>query len=465
MERRRDYLRPTRHDPRLTVAGIAPGGRATIDADSTARRLSRRRVIMLGAGAAAVLKLDVTQGNVQPVPIAIPDFVGVGLQDPAAGRNVSLIIASNLRRSGLFAPIDQAAYIEKILTIDTLPRFADWRQINAQALVTGRITQGDGRLKAEFRLWDVFAGQQLHGQQYTTTPDNWRRIAHIISDAVYERITGEKGYFDSRIVFVDESGPKERRIKRLALMDQDGANMRYLTRGDDLVLTPRFSSSADTITYMSYGQGDPRVYLMNIETGQREIVSNFPGMSFSPRFSPDGQRVIFSLQRGGNSNLFVMDLRSKATTRLTDTQVIDTAPSYSPDGSYICFESDRGGKQQIYVMGAGGGQAQRISFGDGAYSTPVWSPRGDYIAFTKQTEGRFAIGIMRPDGSGERILTEGYHNEGPTWSPNGRVIMFFRDPGGNSGPALYTVDLTGRNEQVLKTPSYASDPSWSPLLQ
>ncbi len=441
--------------------------------------LSRRRLIMLGAGATAVgafaglsprrtaaqLKLDITQGNVQPIPIAIPDFVGVATRDPALGRNVSQIIASNLQRSGLFAPIDQAAYIERIASIDTTPRFADWKQINAQALVAGRVSQADGRVTAAFRLWDVFAGQALEGKQFTTTAENWRRIAHIISDAIYERLTGEKGYFDSRIVFVDESGPKERRIKRLALMDQDGANVRYLTRGDDLVLTPRFSSAPDTITYMSYGQGDPKVYLMNIETGQREIVSNFPGMSFSPRFSPDGQRVIFSLQRGGNSNLFVMDLRSKATTRLTDTQVIDTAPSYSPDGARISFESDRGGKQQIYVMAAGGGDAQRISFGDGSYSTPVWSPRGDLIAFTKQTQGRFAIGIMRTDGSGERILTEGYHNEGPTWSPNGRVIMFFRDPGGNAGPTLHTVDVTGRNEQPVKTPSYASDPAWSPLLQ
>jgi TolB protein len=359
-------IRGSIHDPRILSAAAVQEDQPLIQRASAAslHALSRRRLIMLGAGAAAgalaglspqrataVLKLDVTSGNVQPIPIAVPDFVSVATQDPAAGRNVSQIIASNLQRSGLFAPIDQAAYIEKILTIDTLPRFADWRQINAQALVTGRVTQGDGRLKAEFRLWDVFAGQHLHGQQYTTTPDNWRRIAHIISDAIYERLTGEKGYFDSRVVFVDESGPKDRRIKRLALMDQDGANVRYLTRGDDLVLTPRFSSTADTITYMSYGQGDPKVYLMNIETGQREILGNFPGMSFSPRFSPDSQRVIFSLQRGGNSNLFVMDLRSKATTRLTDTQVIDTAPSYSPDGTRITFESDRGGQQQIYVMG------------------------------------------------------------------------------------------------------------------
>jgi TolB protein len=413
----------------------------------------------------AALRIDVTQGNIQPLPIALPDFVGGSAADGEVARNVTQVITANLRRSGLFAPIDPAAYIERVSSIDSVPRFPDWRAINAQALVTGRMTrQNDGRLKAEFRLWDVFAGQQLMGQQYFTTPENWRRISHIISDAIYERLTGEKGYFDTRIVFVDETGAKERRVKRLTIMDQDGANVRYLTRGEDLVLTPRFSPSTQEITYMSYGQGDPRVFLLNIETGQREIVGNFPGMTFSPRFSPDGQRVVMSLQQAANSNIFAMDLRSKSTTRLTDTAAIDTAPCYSPDGGRICFESDRGGKQQIYIMGAGGGGAQRISFGEGAYSTPVWSPRGDFIAFTKQYQGRFAIGIMKPDGSGERILTEGFHNEGPTWAPNGRVVMFFRDPGGNSGPSLFTVDITGRNEQRVPTPSYASDPAWSPLL-
>src|SRR6476659_3208770 len=438
---------------------------------------SRRRVLGLGVGASASamlahpacaqLKLDITQGNVQPIPMAIPDFVGGTPGDTEAARGITQVITNNLRRSGLFNPIDPAAYIEKIVSFDVLPRFPDWRAINAQGLITGRVTrQGDGRLKVEFRLWDVSSGQQLTGQQYFTTPDNWRRIAHIVSDQVYERLTGEKGYFDTRIVFIDETGPKERRVKRLSIMDQDGANVRYLTRGEDLVLTPRFSPSTQEITYMSYGQGDPRVFLLNIETGQREIVGNFPGMSFSPRFSPTGQQVIMSLQQGPNSNIFVMDLQSKRTTRLTDTAAIDTAPCYAPDGGRICFESDRGGRPQIYVMGAGGGAgAQRISFGEGSYSTPVWSPRGDFIAFTKQYQGRFAIGIMKPDGSGERILTEGYHNEGPTWAPNGRVIMFFRDPGGNGGPALYTVDVTGRNEQLLTTPSYASDPAWSPLLQ
>src|SRR5499427_7789609 len=437
------------------------------------RSLSRRR-LLAGAGAlavlaprsaGAVLRLDITQGNVQPMPIALPDFVS----ESDIGRNVTAVISGNLQRSGLFAPINPAAFIEKITNSDNVPRFTDWRTINAQALVTGRITrQGDGRLKAEFRLWDVFAGQQLDGKQYFTTPDNWRRIAHIISDAIYERLTGDKGYFDSRIVFVDETGPKDRRVKRLAIMDQDGAGVRYLTRGDDLVLTPRFNPSTQEITYMSYGQGGPRVYLLNIETGQREIVGNFPGMTFAPRFSPDGQRVIMSLQQGGNANLFVMDLRSKQTTRLTDTPAIDTAPCYSTDGTRICFESDRGGSQQIYVMSAGGGQAQRISFSkddtNASYSTPVWSPRGDYIAFTRQGGGQFSIGIMKPDGSGERLLTSGFHNEGPTFAPNGRVVMFFRDPGGSGGPSLFTIDISGRNEFRVPTPGYASDPAWSPLL-
>jgi TolB protein len=441
--------------------------------------LDRRKVLVGGAGAAAGLLLpqlsraqtrfSVTEGNVAPLPIAIPNFVGGSPADNDVAVGVTQVITNNLKRSGLFAPIDQAAFIDRTTNIDLPPNFANWKTINAQALVTGRMTrQPDGRLKAEFRLWDVASGQQLAGQQYFTSPEYWRRIAHIISDQIYERLTGDKGYFDSRVVFVDESGTAERRVKKLALMDQDGFNVRYLTRGSDLVLTPRFSPSTQEITYMEFGQGDPRVYLLNIETGQREIVGNFPGMSFAPRFSPDGQRVIMSLQQGGNSNLFVMDLRSKSTTRLTDTPAIDTAPSYAPDGTRICFESDRGGKPQIYVMPATGGPAQRISFSkddtNGSYSTPVWSPRGDYIAFTKQGSGQFSIGIMKPDGSGERILTSGFHNEGPTFAPNGRVLMFFRDPGGGGGPSLFTVDISGRNEQRVPTPGFASDPAWSPLL-
>jgi TolB protein len=434
------------------------------------RVLSKLKGILVAAlllvgcmqSASALVQIDLTKGNVQPLPIAITDFQS---SEGDMGGRVSEIIRNNLKRSGLFSPIDEKAFIEKISSMDNTPRFADWRIINAQALVTGRVTKaGDGRLKAEFRLWDVLEGKQIIGQQYFTDPGNWRRVGHIISDAIYEQLTGEKGYFDTRVVFVDEGGSKEKRVKKLAIMDQDGANVRYLTNGQDLVLTPRFSPSSQEITYMSFGTGDPRVFLLNLETGQREIVGNFPGMTFSPRFSPDGQKVVMTLQQGSSANIFSMDLRTKTTTRLTASQAIDTAPSYSPDGRQIVFESDRGGSQQIYVMGADGSSPKRISFGEGAYSTPVWSPRGDLIAFTKRSGGQFSIGVMKPDGSGERILTSGFHNEGPTWAPNGRVLMFFRDPGGEAGGTLYSVDITGRNEQRVTTPTYASDPAWSPLL-
>lgn len=428
--------------------------------------LAAGAILALTAGpAAALIEIDVTQGNIEPMPIALPVFSAAG-GDPQLSRDMIGVISADLKRSGLFKPLDPASFIEKNLGANSKPRFGDWRTIGAQALVSGTVVkQPDGRLRAEFRLWDVFASEQMLGQQFYTTPENWRRLAHIIADAIYERLTGEKGYFDTRIVFVDETGPKDKRVKKLAIMDQDGANVRYLTRGNDLVLTPRFSPTSQEITYMSYGAADPSVYLLNIETGQREIVGNFPGMTFAPRFSPDGQKVIMSLQQGANSNIFVMDLRSRRTTRLTNTAAIDTSPSYSPDGGRVVFESDRGGSQQLYVMGANGSNAQRISFGPGRYSTPVWSPRGDLIAFTKLHQGRFMIGVMKPDGKGERILTEGYHNEGPAWSPNGRVLVFFRDtPGANGGPQVWTVDLTGYNEQQVSTPAFASDPSWSPLI-
>lgn len=412
--------------------------------------------------AQAQLKVDVTGGNFNPIPVAVTDFISTDQM----GQQISDVVAADLERSGLFAPIDKAAFLERITNPNAQPRFADWQQIKAQGLVTGLVNkEPDGRLRVEFRLWDVFGAKQLAGRQFYTTPQSWRRVAHIIADAIYTQMTGEKPYFDTRIVFVDETGPRNARIKRLAIMDQDGANVSYVSDGRELVLTPRFSPTKQEITYMAYGPNNtPRVYLQQIELGQRELVGTFPNMSIAPRFSPDGQKVIMSLlQDNGTANLYTMDLRSRTTTRLTTTQAIDSSGSYSPDGSKIVFESDRGGKLQIYVMNADGSDQQRISFGDGSYSTPVWSPRGDYIAFTKQSQGQFSIGVMRPDGQGERLLTSGFHNEGPTWAPNGRVIMFFRENRGQ-GSKIYTIDITGRNERQLPTPNDASDPAWSPLL-
>jgi TolB protein len=412
----------------------------------------------------ADLRIDITRGKVEPMPIAVPPFAGGGGTESQVGNDIAQVVSNDLESSGLFRPIDPRAFIQTVSAGEG-PRFADWRQVNAQALVTGSVQgQGDGRLRVEFRLWDVVSEQQLAGFAYTTTRANWRRIAHIIADEIYKRITGEDGYFDTRIVYIAESGPAQKRIKRLAIMDQDGANNRYLSDGQSLVLTPRFSPSAQEITYLSYGQGTPRVFLFNIDTGQQESIGDFPGMTFAPRFSPDGNRLVLSRAENGSSNIFVLDLRTRKMTRLTDGNSINTTPSFSPDGSKIVFNSDRGGSQQLYVMGAEGGEGKRISFGSGKYGTPVWSPRGDLIAFTKIEGGAFYIGVMRPDGSGERLLTQDFLVEGPTWAPNGRVLMYFRE-GRGAGPRLYSIDLTGGNQREVRTPGDASDPAWSPLLR
>jgi TolB protein len=415
------------------------------------------------SSAEAQTRVTVDEANLRPRPIAIPPFMG---DDPRLAAAISNIVQANLERSGLFRPLDRSAFIEQISSLKTAPRFADWRAVGAEALVVGNTTRmKDGRFRAEFRLWDVVLGKSLTAQHFATGPQGWRRLGHIIADQVYEKLTLEKGYFDTRIVFIDETGPKSRRQKRLAIMDQDGHNVRLLSNGRSLVLTPRFSPRSQQITYMSYVNGQPRVQLMDLTTGQQQTVGDFPGMTFAPRFAPDGRRIVMSLQQGGASNLVELDLASRQTRQLTQASSIDTGPCYAPDGRQIVFESDREGTQQLYAMSADGAGQNRISNGPGRYSTPVWSPRGDYIAFTKQYAGRFLIGVMKPDGSGERILTEGFHNEGPTWAPNGRVLMFFRERrGAQGGPSIYSIDLTGYNERRVPTPAFASDPAWSPLL-
>ena len=422
-----------------------------------------------GMPASAQLKVDITRGQVEPLPIALPDFQGSDSRSAGLGRQVTEVITADLARSGLFRPIEKKAFIQSPADIGIQPRFGDWRLINAQALVNGRaVVSPDGRLTVEFRLWDVFAQQQMIGTRYRTAPDNWRVVAHRIADKIYQRITGESGYFDTRVVYVAESGPAERRVKRLAIMDQDGANHRYLTGGEHLVLTPRFSPTEQEITFLSFVNNRPRVYLYHIDTGQQEILGDFPGMTFAPRFSPDGTKVVMSMARNGNSEIYAMDLRTRQVRRLTNHPAIDTSPSVSPDGKRVVFNSDRSGQQQIYVLDMDRGNARRMSFGEGRYATPVWSPRGDLIAFTKINRGQFSIGVMRPDGTGERILVTDFLVEGPTWAPNGRVLMYFRQPRARPGqekpgPKLHSIDLTGHNEREIATPLDASDPAWSPL--
>jgi len=430
-------------------------------------------LLVLTIGAAAQTREEphivIDRGQVEPLPVAIPAFAGVNPDEARYGQEIANVISANLERSGLFAPADPRSFIEREIEFGSPPQFGSWRLIRVDALINGRVVaQEDGRVRIEFFLWDVYGEQAMLGLQFFSTPEGMRRVAHLISDAVYERLTGETGYFDTRIVFVAESGPATLRVKRLAIMDQDGANPRMMTDGEFLVLTPRFSPTQQEIVFMSYFNNTPRVYLYNIESDEQEVVGDFPGMTFAPRFSPDGNEIIMSLIEGRDSHIYTMDLRTGARRRLTSGPDLNTAPSFSPDGRFVTFESDRGGSQQVYVMNRDGTNPHRISFGDGRYGTPVWSPRGDLIAFTKMYSGRFYIGVMRPDGSGERLLTESFLDEGPTWSPNGRVLMFTRQtPGfGNTRDStrVWSVDLTGHNERPILTPGDASDPAWSPLI-
>ena len=423
-----------------------------------------------------LITVDITRGNLDPLPIAVsplhvdPKSAKLSIFETAKlGEEISKIVEKNFKSTGLFNPLKKDAFVQKPDIAHLKPRFEDWRLIKAQALVTGKLLIKDKKLKVEFRLWDLTAAKEMVALSFTTTPNNWRRVAHIISDKIYERLTGESGYFDTRIAYVSETGPKNQRIKKLAIMDQDGFNTKYLTLGNELVLTPRFNPTNQLVTYLSYFKNMPRVYLLDIETGIQEVVGNFPGMTFAPRFSPDGKKIIMSFAKDGNSDIYSMDMESRVVEQITKHPSIDTSPSYSPDGKYITFNSDRSGLQQIYVMRSDGTQVKRITHGSGLYGTPVWSPRGDLIAFTKVRKGRFYIGVMRSDGSGERLLTENFYQEAPSWSPNGRVLIFYRETKSDSkgkgfSAKLWSIDITGYNERRLKTETDASDPSWSSLL-
>ena len=419
--------------------------------------------------AKAELQIDVNGAMRDPLPLAFPEMIHEGFWVGQYAGKIRSVVIADLERSGLFRIIPENSYIQELTSVDEQTNFVDWKAINAHALVQSAVKEvNPNTLRVEFRLWDVYAENQLKGQSFTTTKDNWRRVAHVIADAIYERLTGEKGYFDTRIVYVSETGPATKRVKRLAIMDQDGENHKFLTSGAAMALTPRFSPNLQKVTYMSYAGSMPKVYILDIETGRQELLGSFPGMTFAPRFSPDSSKVLLSYANNGRTNIYEMDLKRRTSKQLTSGPAIDTSPSYSPDGSQIVFNSDRGGNQQLYVMNADGSDVHRISFGTGRYATPVWSPRGDYIAFTKMANGQFYIGVMYPDGSGERLLASGYLVEGPTWSPNGRVLMYFRQDKGNSrsnAPVkLYSIDLTGYNERMIVTPAEASDPAWSPLL-
>lgn len=422
--------------------------------------------ILFTSQAEAVVKIDINQGNAEPIPLALVNFEGKASDEIKTSLELMDIITNDLESSGLFRTIESEAFLEKPHFL-TQPNFSNWRKINATVLVTGTVEllRNEKMLKVQFKVWDPYAETMIDGMSYKVSQASWRRIAHKIADRIYQSITGESGYFDSRVVYIAEVNERNNKIiKRLAIMDSDGANNRFLTDGKYLVLTPRFDPKSQKITYLSYKNKTPQVFLLDLQTGIQRLIGNFPGMSFAPRFSPDGNALVMSVARDGTTGIYEVDLHTYQPRKIiSDPGSISTSPSYSPDGSKIVFNSDRSGSRQLYTINKDGSDVKRISNSGGIYATPVWSPRGDFIAFTKMQNGKFYIGVMRPDGSGERLLTTSWLEEAPTWSPNGRVIMFYRQkPNGDT--RLYAVDITGYHERMIATTTMASDPAWSPLL-
>jgi len=418
----------------------------------------------------AITRIDITKGSVDPVSIAINEFSGKSSDGKAIAEEITSLVESDLETSGLFKLVPRAAFIETIGDPSVVPEFVSWRQIKAEVVLVGQVlSHGGGKISVEYRAWDSFSGKELVGKSYVADSRTWRKLAHKISDDIYMAVTGEEGYFNTKVAYISESGSAKKRIKRLALMDSDGFNNKFLSSGKNLVLTPRISPDATKILYLSYASRKPHVHLLDVNSGSDRVVGSFSGMTYAPRFSRDSRSVIMSVANNGNSEIYTLNLSSGTKVKLTTGPWIDTSPDYSPDGDKIVFASDRSGKSQLYIMNKDGSNQERISFGDGSYNTPAWSPRGDYIAFTKLVGGSFHIGVIRSDGSGERLLARGYLVEGPTWAPNGRIIMFTRaeaSRGKQAGESkLYTIDLTGYNEREVQMQGDASDASWSPLLK
>lgn len=420
--------------------------------------------------AQAQLTVDVENTAGDELTIAVPGLPTPQSTDTAAGTTAELgnkisdVIVNNLRSSGLFKPLGRSQVRGISFAEVTSPQFPYWNGTNASALIQGYVqSNGDGKLTVGCYLYDVALQTELTRQGFVVDPGDWRRAAHKCADSIYSRLTGESPFFDSRIAYIAETGPKDNRRKRLAIMDSDGANHRFITNGQATALTPRFSPDYSKIVYLSFLDGNPRIYIYEIGTGRQRLITQSTNPTFAPRWSPDGKTILYSMAIAGNTDIYKVSAQGGEPKRLTFSPGIDIGGSFSPDGSQIVFESDRSGSQQLYVMSADGGNERRISFGGGRFATPEWSPRGDLIAFTKMA-GNFRVGVMTPSGGGQRLLTNSWQDEAPTWAPNGRIIQFFRTARGSGKTGIWQVDLTGRNERQLPTPVNGSDPAWGPLL-
>tara|TARA_B100001989_G_scaffold120016_1_gene84564 strand:+ start:617 stop:1942 length:1326 start_codon:yes stop_codon:yes gene_type:complete len=417
------------------------------------------------------VEIDVTEGKIEPLPIAIVEFNQENKNEDNYSSKIQNIISNNLGNTGLFKILPNDSFLQSESEVFFQPLFSDWKLIDANFLVSGKVTLENNRLKVNFKLWDVYQEKLVINKNISgVSRSDWRILSHIISNLIYEKITGEKGYFDTKLVYVAEEGTQEKKIKKLAIMDYDGNNHEILTDGNELVLTPRFSPDGKNIVFLKYKNNKASVYLMNIKSRKTKILGNFSGMSFAPRFDPNGKKIIFSLTDRGKSNIFIQNLENNEKFQVTNNKYINTSPYFSPDGNKIVFSSDRAGKQNLYIKGIKtiSSKVERITYGKGNYATPAWSPRGDYIAFTKSYRKKFFIGLIKTNGKGERLISEGYLTDGPSWSPNGRTLVFFKtvkNINNQYETKLFTIDITGNLEKELITPYQASDPDWGPSIK
>ena len=419
---------------------------------------------------AAPLEIDITKGVIEPIPIAITKFNYESVKEKILSNNIFEVISNDLNSSGLFRKISNKAFLQNEEEVFFQPLFKDWSLIDANLIISGKIKINGEKLFVNIKLWDVYREKLILSKKIEGKNNkNWRVLAHIVSNLIYERITGEKGYFDTRLVYIAEKKNANNITKKIAIMDYDGKNHEYLTNGQNLVITPRFSPDGKKIAYLSFSKKKPTVYLLDIITKKEKTLGDFSGMSFAPRFSPDGKKITFSLTKKGSSNIFVQDLNNNDIIQITKNRHINTSPSFSPDNKSLVFSSDRSGKQNLYIKKVDNNmreKAKRISYGEGNYATPAWSPRGDYIAFTKTYRNEFYIGLIKQDGSGERIISKGYLTESPSWSPNGRTLVFNKITKKNNRliSSIFTIDITGNLEKKIVTPDEASDPDWGPSI-
>ena len=414
----------------------------------------------------AELKIDIVAGNFSPVPIAIQKFEA---KDTKLANTLRQVVENDLKSTGLFRIINPAAH-PQMLKMDKMPEFDDWAAINTQVLVQGKLTKTkDGKYRLQFYVWDIKGKEQIEAQILVAPKKSSRRLAHIMADAIYERLIGESGYFDTQIVMTTETGEMQNRNKRLAIIDSDGYGFRYISDGETMVMSPHFSPNMQTIVFLSYRNDDPMVWSLDMNTGTQKRLGRFGGMTFAPRFSPDGSRVALSLVKGGTTNLYEFNTKTNELRQLTFGDYIDTSPSYSPSGQKMAFNSNRSGSQQIHILDLNDLTEKRITFGSGRYATPAWSPDGNYIAFTKISDDTFFVGIMSPKGKNEKVLAGGWFMEAPSWAPNSRRIIYYETEKIDDEEReshIRSVDIMGQNTYDIKLPDGVNglEPTWSPKL-